>query len=523
MIKNTGIIVFLLITLFTNISYAETFKEEGFNGYSGVIAPTKEEYLKIEQAKMVRSYSQPDAKSFSNLPPSADLAASLPKVANQGNQNSCVGWVISFAMKSFQENRELGWGFSEKHLFSPAFIYNQMNDGVDEGSDLLMSLEFMRKNGTAPMPLMPYDENDFKRSPSSEAKEVAAGFKILGYRRVNEQSVDQMRSYLASGEPVAIIMEVYSNFLKSGMAKTGGVYTATSGKFLGYHAITVVGYDDTKKAIKVMNSWGKEWGERGYGWISYDLFPTIVKQAYVMYDMPTESKTVAMVDGAPLQQMASNPPHKTQDTTPPATTTATNTQNTVDIKPGSVTSGTPPPPIKAINKIILVPDEAGVVTDDRWLRLSSPSDEAKKYLQDIKIEFNEVRTSDDVLGTKTITKLEFYPTQYHEIATNQGITFGMNRADVERIYRKADYVDPKTKDETYFFQSATDDWGGVPVTRIMSLNFHYSPEGKVSYMSLEKVFKDVKTNTSMTPVSSGEGGAPFFPSNFNDVQKSDWG
>ncbi len=35
------------------------------------------------------------------------------------------------------------------------------------------------------------------------------------------------------------------------------------------HAIMLVGWDDTKKAWLIRNSWGNYWGENGYGWIDY--------------------------------------------------------------------------------------------------------------------------------------------------------------------------------------------------------------------------------------------------------------
>ena len=38
---------------------------------------------------------------------------------------------------------------------------------------------------------------------------------------------------------------------------------------MGGQAICIVGYDDDKKMIKFKNSWGPQWGDSGYGYISY--------------------------------------------------------------------------------------------------------------------------------------------------------------------------------------------------------------------------------------------------------------
>jgi hypothetical protein len=48
-----------------------------------------------------------------------------------------------------------------------------------------------------------------------------------------------------------------------------------------------VGYDDSRGggAYKVLNSWGRRWGDNGYGWISYDMFEQQVKEAYTAQDV----------------------------------------------------------------------------------------------------------------------------------------------------------------------------------------------------------------------------------------------
>ena len=67
----------------------------------------------------------------------------------------------------------------------------------------------------------------------------------------------------------------------------------------GGHAILAVGYDDNKKigsangALLIRNSWGTQWGDKGYGWLPYayveqglaDDFWSMVKAEFVDTDL----------------------------------------------------------------------------------------------------------------------------------------------------------------------------------------------------------------------------------------------
>jgi transcription initiation factor IIF auxiliary subunit len=44
----------------------------------------------------------------------------------------------------------------------------------------------------------------------------------------------------------------------------------------------VVGYDDTKEAFKLMNSWGDDWGVDGFCWIDYNSFAQMINQSFVV-------------------------------------------------------------------------------------------------------------------------------------------------------------------------------------------------------------------------------------------------
>jgi GNAT superfamily N-acetyltransferase len=41
---------------------------------------------------------------------------------------------------------------------------------------------------------------------------------------------------------------------------------------VGSHTVLLIGYDDLKAEFKFQNSWGVNWGDRGFGYIPYEVF-----------------------------------------------------------------------------------------------------------------------------------------------------------------------------------------------------------------------------------------------------------
>src|SRR5690606_5227844 len=111
--------------------------------------------------------------SGTELPSSFDLSNNLPPAGNQGNQNSCVAWAVGYAYKSYQEKKEeessylVNGQLNNDALFSPSFIYNQINNGVDGGSFFTDALNILSQQGCLKWADMPYNEMDYLTQPST--------------------------------------------------------------------------------------------------------------------------------------------------------------------------------------------------------------------------------------------------------------------------------------------------------------------------------------------------------------------
>lgn len=216
-------------------------------------------------------------------PSSIDLSSNFPQPGDQGPQGSCVGWATAYALKSYQERVEMGWALNtQSHLFSPSYIYNQINGGYDRGSSISSALDLAVQQGIATLATMPYRSADFLSQPSGLARAEASLYKAAGW--VTVSSTSQLKAALANKQPVVIAIKAYESI--SSLNGSDSVYNTIAGTDLGGHAVTVVGYDDNKYggAFKVINSWGINWGDEGYFWIPYDFIPEVMIQAYILVD-----------------------------------------------------------------------------------------------------------------------------------------------------------------------------------------------------------------------------------------------
>ena len=261
---------------------------------------------------------------------SVDLTSQFPPPGDQGQDDSCVAWALAYALKSYQESREHGWGFvrddgnlDTTHVFSPAYIYDALYDPNNPGLDVDKAFDIL-VNGAATDDEMHGLVLDPQVKPTDDQVSASRPFRILRYKPVRKFTdltdsafISSVKDYLSNGVPVVIEGWVSDDF-RSLRGPTGRVPLVDSRGWdtmrttypNGAHAMVVVGYDDSvgDGAFKVINSYGRKWRDGGFGWIDYATFARQFPVAFVATDA-TESLRAgsAPVDVAAATTFSADP------------------------------------------------------------------------------------------------------------------------------------------------------------------------------------------------------------------------
>lgn len=221
------------------------------------------------------------------------LKAYCPQPRHQGSTGNCVGWSVGYAALTIQQAIANNWkgqtDLITENAFSPMFIYNQIKIAdCQQGAYIDAAMKLLQQKGDVLATDFDKSINDCTVMPTSEDLVTAAQNKIADFRTLfsyqasQQIKVNKVKLSLVQNRPVVIGINLLNNFAR--LRHKDAFWNPAIGdqERFGGHALVVVGFDDSRGAFEVMNSWGETWGNKGFMWVRYEDFANYVHYGFQM-------------------------------------------------------------------------------------------------------------------------------------------------------------------------------------------------------------------------------------------------
>ena len=230
----------------------------------------------------------------------------FPVIRSQGSLGSCASFAITYYHLTYTAGQMYGWDNKNEDnttKFSPRWTYNFVNRGENNGSSFFSNYDVLEEHGSATWAEFEYDGSDYLQwCLDTQTWENAIQYRInpVVYVDVDENSPDtaitQIKQILANANIVTFGTYIsswqYMRIRDNRNSTDDDPYVRKDIAYwvngqLGGHAMTIVGYNDSiwadindnRKiddgelgAFRIANSWGSNWKDGGFTWLSYDAF-----------------------------------------------------------------------------------------------------------------------------------------------------------------------------------------------------------------------------------------------------------
>jgi len=201
----------------------------------------------------------------------------LPGPFGCNTASSSFSWVAAGKVTPVKNQDGCGscWAFATIGAFEGSYAIRN-NSLVDSSEQDMLSCSgagscgggwwaFPRlvSNGTATETTYPYTATDTACNGGASRP-----FRAVAWGYVNPSAmptVSQLKQALCAHGPLAVALQATAAF----QAYTSGVFNESVAAGAINHGVTLVGWDDSKNAWLIKNSWGSGWGLNGYMWLRY--------------------------------------------------------------------------------------------------------------------------------------------------------------------------------------------------------------------------------------------------------------
>ncbi len=210
-----------------------------------------------------------------------DISAGFTEIKNQGQQGACMSFsMVSLFEYFLKKNHAQFPDLSEQFLYYNARKRNG-REQYDEGSNSVASIMSLSEDGICSEEMWPYQVGGYAQCPSNEAYADAKKRRVRRAAMV-EKDINAIKSALVDGLPIVFAVDLFPSF---GKGVNGFISMPTDDEVKQLkesgenhaHAMVFCGFNDAQRVFKVRNSWGTDFGDNGYCYLSYDY---ITKYAY---------------------------------------------------------------------------------------------------------------------------------------------------------------------------------------------------------------------------------------------------
>ena len=208
-----------------------------------------------------------------SLPEAVSLEHLFPPIGDQGRYGTCVAWATGYNLKTALNAIDNKWTPEQlkdpKNQTSPKDLWmgvpSDSKGKYCEGTIFEAAFSVLKSKGASTMAKVPYSN----LGTCNGSFTGSADNKIAGFNHVVSPSIKQIKAYLSDTIPLVFAANVGNVFVNWHGDK---VFKAFDNGQKGGHAMVISGYDDSKHAFRIRNSWGVSWGDKGSAWVDYDFF-----------------------------------------------------------------------------------------------------------------------------------------------------------------------------------------------------------------------------------------------------------
>lgn len=234
------------------------------------------------------------------------------QIRDQGNEGANAAVAAVTALETFLARNGRSVSLSARYVYQKAKQLAKQKPNEDNGMEMTTLRRVLEEYG-APLeedwPYVPGRSTLPSKMTWADLDKRARNFRA---RLIPTTTGPDIRHHLASNRPVLAQFTLYESWLAESTSRTGVVPTpAKKEQLVGSIATTIVDYDQERKVLHFAHTWGKGWGQAGFGEMTEatakavfrgdEMWAVEVPSGQGFWVQPDAAKPARTVDAEPVR------------------------------------------------------------------------------------------------------------------------------------------------------------------------------------------------------------------------------